>query len=129
MGLPGRLERAELRGAGPDVLRHFGGVRDDGLLGQHTSQGSPATGADRLARRAHTIPTPFAEQVFDDAVLTRMVGDNAQAAPRNQRVAEFRQRGAELPQLIVYRDAQRLEQPREILRLGTGPELGPDRVD
>src|SRR6185295_5332862 len=84
IGLPGGLERAELRRAGPHVPRHLGGARDDRLLGQHASQGAAATRADRLARRAHALPSPLAEQVFDDAVLARMVGNDPQAASRNE---------------------------------------------
>src|SRR5438046_2509074 len=104
--------RARVRG---NLLR----IGNDGLLGQDATERAPATGAYRLPRRANAVAGPLAERVLDDAILARVVRDDAQLAAGLERVAQLRQRGGERIELFVDRDPQRLKQSREVR--GTGP--------
>src|SRR6266508_3617426 len=122
------LERAELRRARPHVAGDFRRARDDRLLGQHAPQGAAATRTDGLTGWANARLGPLAEQMLDDAVFARMVGNDPQAAARNQRVAKLGQRGAELTQLVIYGDAQGLKEPREVSRPRPGPQCRADRI-
>src|SRR5258708_27572338 len=98
------LERAELCRARPHVAGDFRRARDDRFLGQHASQRAAPTGTDGLTGWANASLGPLAEQMLDDAVFARMVGNDPQPAAGNQRVAKLRQRGAELTQLVIHGD-------------------------
>src|SRR5882672_1671315 len=122
------LERAELRRARPHVAGDFRRARDDRLLGQHAPQGAAATRTDGLTWWANARLAPLAEQMLDDAVFARMVGDDPQPAAGNQRVAKLGQCNGELTQLVIHGDAQSLKQPREVSRPRPGSQFRADRV-
>src|SRR5437660_616406 len=107
------LKGAELRRPRARVCGNLLRIRNDGLLGQHASEGAPATGAYRLPRRANAVTGPLAERVLDDAILARVVRYDAQLAAGLERVAQLRQRGGEHMELFVDRDPQRRKQSRE----------------
>src|SRR5437762_4817082 len=113
------LKDAELRRPRARVRCNLLRIGNDGLLGQDATERAPATGAYRLPRRANAVAGPLAERVLDDAILARVVRDDAQLAAGLERVAQLRQRGGERIELFVDRDPQRLKQSREVR--GTGP--------
>src|SRR5438874_2589111 len=80
---------------------------------------SSATRALQLLRRADAVPAPFAHHCFYNAVFTGMVRDNRDHTIWLEHVAQHRQRALERAKLIVYRNANPLEDSGEIT--GTGP--------
>src|SRR6266545_1241053 len=122
------LEPAELRRTGARIGGDFVRVGNDRLLREHAPERPAAAGAHGLAWRADALARPFPNLMLDDAVLTRVIRDDAQPPAGLERVAQGRQRGAERFELAVDRDAQRLKQPREIGRPRARAQDGADRV-
>src|SRR5258705_676810 len=122
------LEAAELRRSRPGVGRDLVGRGGQGFLRQHAPEGPAPAGAYRLPRRTDTVATPFPKRVLHDAVFTGMIGDDAQPAAGDQRVAQRGQRRGEKLELLIHGDAERLEQAREIGRTRARAQDGADRI-
>src|SRR2546422_5038241 len=118
LSLTVHLEGAEPGGTSPRVrpqLVRGGPLR---LLGQHPPERPPPARAHGLARRAHARLAPVPEGALHDAILARVIADHAQPPARLERRAQRRERQLDLLQLLVHRDAQRLEEAREVGRAG-----------
>src|SRR2546425_74581 len=124
----GRLECAKLRRARAGIGCDLVGRGRHGLLREHLPQGPATAGAYRLAGGADAVFRPVPKRMLHDAVFTRMVGDDAQTATRDQRIAERGQRRGEHVELLIHGDAEGLEQTGEIGRTRARPQDSTDRI-
>src|SRR5690348_14265314 len=123
-----RLEDPEVRAPCARIDCDFLLVGHDGFAGDHPPERPAPAGADRLPGRTDARAGPLAERVLHQAVLARMVGDDGQRAARPQCVTEGRKRVLESTELVVDRDAHRLEQPGELTRTRSRAEDRPNGV-
>src|SRR5438093_7169287 len=123
------LEHAELRRSRAGVDGDLPRVRQDRFLGEHATERAAAAGANRLPRRADAGARPLAKRVLDHAVFAGVIGDDAQPATRDERIAQRGQHSGKGIDLFVDSDAQRLKQAREIRRPRARAQNGADRVD
>ena len=85
------------------------GVGDDRAAADQLGLGLAAADADRQVGRADAAARAVGEEALDAPVLERVEGDGGQPAAGRSSSQAQRQRRVELAELVVDRDAQRLE--------------------
>src|SRR5437762_6962250 len=90
---------------------------------QQADRGAPAAHAARRARRAEAVGRPAAEGVLHAPVLERVVGEHGEPAARTEHAVAVGEEALQLAQLVVHRDADRLE------GAGCGMEPGPSPAE
>src|SRR3954447_2830910 len=93
------------------VRRDLARTRPDRLSMQRPHLGLVPARADREVRRADAPALLVAQEPLHDPVLERVERDHREAAARPKHLERRRERGLERAELVVDRDAQRLEDP------------------
>src|SRR5439155_253241 len=97
--------------ARPRVSRHLDGGRAERTARQQPDLGAPPALATRGAGWTETVGGPAPEGVLHPPVLQRMVGEHGEAASRPKAAPALGEEALEPGELVVDRDADRLEGP------------------